>query len=226
MTGIYGIYNTASRKWYVGQAVDITKRFRQHKAMLRSGNHKNKHLQSAYTKYGAGAFEFVILELCEPAELNSKEKLWVIAQSSFCAGYNNTEGGDGVLGLKMSDATRQKMSDARKGRKATESTRLSIKEAHKNSESVAKNMERLRNLKLSRPATDREKAHLSALNDKRKKMVLCVETGQTFSSAHAAAEAIGSYQSNISFCCRNNEKTHKGFHWRYVNEQQQSAQAV
>ena len=226
MTGIYGIHNSASGKWYIGQAVDIAKRFRQHKAMLQSGNHRNKHLQSAYDKYGAEAFEFVILEQCDLAELNPKEKLWVRTKSSFCDGYNNTAGGDGVLGLKMSDATRQKMSDARRGRKVSESTKLSIKEAHKNSEKVAENMKQLRRLKLSRPATEREKAHLSALNDKRRKIVLCVETGQTFSSAHAAAEAIGSYQSNISLCCRNNDKTHKGFHWRYVNENQQSAPAV
>ena len=60
--GIYKIINVINNKFYVGSAEDFTRRKRIHWWMLRKGNHANKHLQSAWLKYGEQAFTFVIVE--------------------------------------------------------------------------------------------------------------------------------------------------------------------
>lgn len=218
--------NIENGKWYVGQALDVSKRFRQHKAMLRGGKHRNKHLQHAYDLYGEKAFAFVVLEACSPDALNVKEQEWIMRKDSFRAGYNDTAGGGGVLGFKKSDEERQKMSEARRGHIVSEATKAKISESHKSSAASARHMDNLRRLKMSRPATVRERQHLVSLNEKRKKAVECIETGEIFASAHEAARAIDSYQSNISLCCRKKDRTHKGYHWRYINEKKSDGDAV
>jgi group I intron endonuclease len=60
--GIYKIINVINNKFYVGSAENFTRRKRIHWWMLRKGNHANKHLQSAWLKYGEQAFTFVIVE--------------------------------------------------------------------------------------------------------------------------------------------------------------------
>ena len=51
-----------------------------------------------------------------------------------------------------------------------------------------------------------------------KKPVLCVETGQVYESAKAAAEAVGAKSvSAISNAARGTTKTLYGLHWRYVS---------
>lgn len=60
--GIYKIINVVNNKFYVGSAVDFARRKRVHWSRLRRGNHSNKHLQSAWNKYGETSFVFVIVE--------------------------------------------------------------------------------------------------------------------------------------------------------------------
>ena len=49
-SGIYAIWNSITNKIYVGQAVNITKRWKNHKIELKLNRHSNKYLQSAYNK--------------------------------------------------------------------------------------------------------------------------------------------------------------------------------
>lgn len=218
VSGIYGIENKINGKWYIGQSVNIKKRWNEHIANLTKGSHRNVHLQSAWKKYGADAFSFHILELCDRERLNIREVCWVKEKNSFENGYNNTLGGDGAPGWKATDEARRKMSIAHKGQKRSAETVAKMKAARKTSVSAANHMKRLRELKISREVTEKERAHLVSLNEPRRKAVLCVETGCIYASAHEAAQAVGTYQSNISKCCREPTTTHRGCHWRYVNE--------
>lgn len=61
ISGIYGIYNKASDKWYVGQAVKLRKRSKEHRQTLEGQTHSNPHLQRAFNLYGPEAFTFTIL---------------------------------------------------------------------------------------------------------------------------------------------------------------------
>ena len=66
-SGIYLIVNKANGKWYVGSSVKIYKgknsRWTHHKLKLNNRTHKNKHLISAWHKYGKDNFVIIPLEL-------------------------------------------------------------------------------------------------------------------------------------------------------------------
>lgn len=76
--GIYKIINVKNNKFYVGSAVDFTKRKRRHWWALRSQRHANKHLQAAWNQYGEEAFKFVIVEeLLDGADILAAENIWL-----------------------------------------------------------------------------------------------------------------------------------------------------
>ena len=98
MTGIYKITNLINGNSYVGQSVDIHKRWRQEKE---DSNNVNSHsynypLMRAFRKYGIENFSFDIIEECNIDELNDREVYWVNFYDSFFHGYNQTLGGDSV----------------------------------------------------------------------------------------------------------------------------------
>jgi group I intron endonuclease len=77
-SGIYKIINVVNNKFYVGSAVDLRRRKTRHFCELRTGKHKNAHLQAAWNKYGEKAFTFVIVEEHpEGADLLAAENIWL-----------------------------------------------------------------------------------------------------------------------------------------------------
>lgn len=142
MTGIYKITNTINGKCYIGKAVNVEVRLRQHK----TGYHSNIHLQSSIKKYGIDKFKFELLEECTRDKLSERERYWIKYYNSFgSGGYNLTEGGDGgnfkyytyeqrskmLKGHKVSDETRRKISESHKGRKMSEESKKRMSESHK-----------------------------------------------------------------------------------------------
>jgi len=108
--GIYLIRNKINGKCYVGQSIDIEKRFNQHKKLTGSGYIKN-----AIVKYGIDNFYYSILEECERDLLNERECVWIQELNTIVPnGYNLTSGGG--QGTFVSEETRGKQSAASKGR--------------------------------------------------------------------------------------------------------------
>ncbi len=105
--GIYAIRHIESGKVYVGSASNISKRWSRHRKDLRMGIHKNKHLQSAWTKYSEEAFAFEILELT--SELDAREQFWI--DSTGCInsdkGYNLCPIARSSRGLKRGPQTEE-----------------------------------------------------------------------------------------------------------------------
>jgi len=92
-SGIYEILNLENNKRYIGQSVNITSRWSQHRSSLRKGIHGNTYLQSSWNKYGEQAFVFRILELIDPNNkslLNEREDYWMDYYESLKVGggYN------------------------------------------------------------------------------------------------------------------------------------------
>lgn len=100
MVGIYKFENNITHNIYIGQSVNIERRYKDH--LLRAKhNHKgndeyNTPLHRAIRKYGIENFTFSIIEECENNKetLNSKEQYWIKIFDSFENGYNLTSGGD------------------------------------------------------------------------------------------------------------------------------------
>lgn len=114
-SGIYEIVNTVNEKQYVGSAVDLSGRFRQHKFMLRHGKHSNIHLQRAWNKHGALSFVFSVIEYVAEKNLLSREQYWMDAYGVVSEGYNISPTAGSNLGRTWSEETRRKSSIARKG---------------------------------------------------------------------------------------------------------------
>lgn len=76
-TGIYRITNSSSQMCYVGQAVDIADRWRQHikRAIGAEPRTQNK-LYPAMYKDGIQNFTFEIIEECDASKLNDREDYW------------------------------------------------------------------------------------------------------------------------------------------------------
>ena len=70
MCGIYIIKNMVNNKVYIGQSVNIDKRWYDHINALDNHSHYNYHLQAAWDKYGKDAFVFDVVELCGKERLD------------------------------------------------------------------------------------------------------------------------------------------------------------
>lgn len=103
ITGIYGLLNNITGKWYVGQSIDVELRHKCHFIYLRRGKHHNAFLQHAFNKYGESSFSFSILEVCLKEDLDMREQFWIAKFCSFDTEreYNlNIGGGVGCFGIK------------------------------------------------------------------------------------------------------------------------------
>lgn len=69
-SGIYCIRNLVDSNLYVGSAVNLDRRWSDHRRGLRKGVHGNRHLQRAWNRYGEEVFLFELLE-----EVVGKERL-------------------------------------------------------------------------------------------------------------------------------------------------------
>lgn len=76
-SGIYQIRCLPTGKIYIGSAINLRDRWRLHQRDLRRGEHGNRHLQSAWDKYGEASFEFTVLQLVDPPELLHTEQEWI-----------------------------------------------------------------------------------------------------------------------------------------------------
>lgn len=92
MIGIYKIENKINGHIYIGQSVNIERRFQEHKGYHRK-NHPEKVLYKAFTKYGIDNFSFDIIEECSKELLDEREIYWISYFNSFHNGYNETAGG-------------------------------------------------------------------------------------------------------------------------------------
>lgn len=96
--GIYRIENLINHKSYIGQSVDIYKRWQDHIWALDNKYHNNKHLMRAWHKYKEHNFQFTIIQQCNINELDQQEIFWIDYYDAYYNGYNQTKGGDGCLG--------------------------------------------------------------------------------------------------------------------------------
>lgn len=142
--GIYKIENLVNGHVYIGQSVNIEKRWVKHKWDLNNSRHINSHLQHAWNKYGEDNFTHEIIEACEVEELDDKEKLWIdfYDATNQLKGYNISSGGQGSH--NMADETKAKLRLINTGKVLSQESRELVSESHK-----------------GRKCTDEQKLHMS-----------------------------------------------------------------
>lgn len=207
--GIYCIENKINGKRYVGQSVDIYKRWNSHISSLNNKCHFNGLLQKAWIKYGETAFVFSILEKCSKKDLNIREKYWIEYYDSFNAGYNLTMGGDGTLGSICSEEKRAKISRSNTGKKLTEEQRKRVSKGLLSSPNVLRGVNHpYFQRKLSDAEISRLRSGSKQYYEKNNyappwsKKVICVTTGKIFDTATKGADEYNiKSPSNISSCC-------------------------
>ena len=109
IVGIYMITCIANRKRYIGQSIDIKRRFSQHKRK------PPQQMREDFEKYGVDAFKFEILEECASNELDKKETAYM---NELQPEYNIKTEGHGI-----SDAARERLRVLRTGVKRPDISR-------------------------------------------------------------------------------------------------------
>ena len=96
MIGIYKITNNINGKSYIGQSVDINRRFISHRNTAFNPLLSNYHLElyQDIRKYGINNFSFEVLEECNKSQLDEKEKFYIAKYKTHgIDGYNKSDGG-------------------------------------------------------------------------------------------------------------------------------------
>lgn len=100
MIGIYKFTNKLTGESYIGQSVNIEKRYNQHKNRYDKFGGKDSSIEDTYfhsmlRHYGFHNFDFEVLEECSKEQLNEKEIYYIALHSSlYPNGYNKNPGGN------------------------------------------------------------------------------------------------------------------------------------
>ena len=93
VTGIYKITNQVTKECYIGQSVDISKRWKDHaKCGLGIDTPAGNKLYKAMQTYGIWNFSWEVLEQCSKDLLDEKEKYYIELYDSYNYGYNSNKG--------------------------------------------------------------------------------------------------------------------------------------
>lgn len=91
--GIYKITNIITEECYIGQAVDMYRRWSDHcKCGLGIDTPPGNKLYKSMQEYGLENFTFELIEECPQSELNEKEKYFIELYQADTFGFNSNKG--------------------------------------------------------------------------------------------------------------------------------------
>ena len=206
-SGIYK-WTSPSGKYYIGQAVNLKRRYNDFLNFNRTYTSEGSAIDNARKKYNtSNSWNYEVIEYCEADKLDELEVKYIAEYDSHNSriGYNSTLGGGGtkgVIGKHPTEETRKRMSEAQKGSKNpnygkhhTEEARRKMSEARK-----GKKLSEETRKKLSKPIIQ---------------LTLDNKFIREWDSIAEAAHSLGCDKSLIMRVCQGKKKTAKGFHWKY-----------
>lgn len=233
LIGIYKITSPSGRI-YIGQSIDIRRRFRYYKNLKCKEQPKLYH---SFLKYGVDAHKFEIIELCMQKYLNGVERYYQQKFECVDKGLNlmyvKTEHFSGG----HSEETKQKISQHFKGKPNHPNTKAALIKSNKTRVLSAESIERFRKastgkryseeskrkMALARLGTKRNEATKQKMIDSspNKKAVLQYDLDGNFiaefESIRDANRGMGKKltTTNINQCLIGTQKTAFGYKWKY-----------
>lgn len=162
---IYLRTNLLNGKQYVGQVTE--KQFKKRQWAWNDLKHPYAGvlINNARAKYGLSAFGFEILKECSDDELDYWETYFIEKLNTKAPnGYNLTEGGGGNRGYVLSEETKRKMSEAKRGKPRSEETKRKISDTQKGKQFSDETKRKLSEVNKGKQLSEETKRKLSELN--------------------------------------------------------------
>jgi len=174
--GIYKI-TSPSNKIYIGQSINIEKRFKQYK---RLDCKKQPKLYNSLIKYGVKFHQFEIIEICELNKLNKQEIYWKQYYNTINEGLN-CELFDIGQGYR-SDEVKTKISNSLKGKSKSQEHCLNLSRAKKGIPSKRKDKPDLKQKGISKPTAGGKGKSKIGAGPKEGKYIIDTQTKEIFYS--------------------------------------------
>ena len=168
------------------------------------GYMNNAHFYNAILKYGWNNIQHDILysDLTQvEAEQKEIELIKQYKSSNRNYGYNVANGG--MHNGKTSKETKEKMRLAHIGKHLTHEHKMKIRKA------IEKEKHPNYNKHLKQETKNK-------ISNAHKKKVLCIETQVVYESGIEAGKKMNLCNKNICACCIGKQKSHKGYHFKYL----------
>lgn len=178
--GIYKITNPKGRV-YVGQSVDVKKRFRNYKSLnckAQTG------LYNSLRKYGAWKHHFEVITECEEEYLNVLERYYQEEYDCVRDGLNCMYVQCGTAKRKPSKDSVDKMRKSLTGFKHSMETRLKMSESQLGRKHTKESRDKISNSKKGVPFSDE---HIQSIS----KLLLNMSTGIFYTGTTDAANSLG-----------------------------------
>ena len=105
ISGIYQIQSLINNKLYIGSAVNLNRRKKEHWDGLKQGIHHSILLQRHVNKYGIDDLQFSVIEYCRKEKLIEREQHYL---DSLNPKFNICKVAGSCLGIKRSEESKQK----------------------------------------------------------------------------------------------------------------------
>ena len=214
-SGIY-MWTSPSGKSYIGQSVDLQKR--KWAFLHFSDRYGGQKINRARKKYShKSLWNYKVLEYCGIDKLDERERYYIELYDTINNGYNCESGGN--ENKIVSDESKQKMSEAKKGKYCGENSPLygkHLTEEHKSKLSKAKKGENNPMYGKHRDDETKDKIRLR----RNKAVVQYTKEGEfiaEYESALVAKNITGINNSHIGDCCLGKRKSAGGFKWTFKN---------
>lgn len=220
-SGIYKIYWGNNPYYYYGQAVNLQRRKSTHLESMIKGKHKNPKMQSIYNKYGDFIFEPI--EYAEYDDLNSVEQKYLDEHFSneFCC--NLCPNSFSSKGRKYSEETLKSIREAAKnrvkligdmnpfyGKKHTEEAKMKMSKSR-----IGKKFPKLSEAKKGTKASEETRRKLSQARSyggsAKAKAILDTNTGVFYSCAKEVSDLYGFAPSTFLARMNGNRKNNTQF---------------
>ena len=215
-SGIYVIKNKINNKIYVGKAINIYRRIKDHVTALNTKNkNENPHLINSWHKYGRENFTYYVVEYVDETDrlvldniLKERELYWMNKLNSLdnSIGYNLRL--DSESGLIVSEETKEKMKESQIRR-------------YKNEEERIKQSETMIQLRKNHPELYEESKEKLAYANRKYRIAKCNKnTGEVIKIYEIVKEIADEnpeyYLQAIKGCCQGTKNSYKGFRWHYI----------